>query len=144
MKFVKHIIGCADEHSCTENIPLQYYPLVNSTLFTIRHDTNHSSASWSSLRDLIAYAIRSGYLSSSLSVNGSRLDSDASKFNISVMESYDVLIQVIDFQYDFSNEGSSPSDLLLDYQRDYYHHPIYYNYYYIIIHVAYNSPLYKI
>ena len=46
------------------------------------------------------------YLSSSLSVNGSRLASDASKFNLSqtAMER-GVLKQMIDFWYNFSDEG---------------------------------------
>jgi hypothetical protein len=98
----------SDEYPYTENTmaPLQYYPLVNSdsnTLFTISHDTDLSS-SWTS--SIIASAIRSGYLSSSLNVNGSRLASDASKFNISqtAMES-GVLTQVINFRYSFSDEG---------------------------------------
>ena len=100
-------IGCteSDEHPYTENIPLQYYPLVNgdsnNTLFTISHDTN-LSLSWTS--SIIARAI--GYLSSSLSVNGSRLAFDASKFNISqtAMEN-GILTQVINFRYNFSDEG---------------------------------------
>ena len=95
---------CADEYPNTGNTPLQYYPLVNSTLFTIIHDTNLSS-SWTS--NITASIIRSSrYLSSSLSVNGLRLASDASKFNLSLttMES-GVLTQVINFQYNFSDEG---------------------------------------
>ena len=46
------------------------------------------------------------YLSSSLSVNGSSLASDASKFNLSQTAlGSGVLTQVIDFQYYFSDEG---------------------------------------
>ena len=54
------------------------------------------------------------YLSSSLSVNGSILASDASKFNLSqtAMES-GVLTQVIDFQYNFSDEGFYIHNLLI-------------------------------
>ena len=86
--------------------PLQYYPLVNgdsNTLLTISHDTNLSS-SWT--YNITAAVIRSAYLSSSLSVNGSPLAFDASKFNISqtAMES-GVLKQVMNFQYNFSDEG---------------------------------------
>ena len=94
---------CANNHPNTGNTPLQYYPLVNN-LFTIIHDTNFSS-SWTST--IIASIIRSSrYLSSSLSRNGSRLASDASKFNLSltIMES-GVLTQGISFQYNFSDEG---------------------------------------
>jgi hypothetical protein len=99
-------IGCADDYPYTENTPLQYYPLVNSDsniLFTISHDTNFSS-SWTSNIDITDRAIR--YLSSSLSVNGSRLASDASKFNLlqTAMEN-GVLTQVINFQYNISDEG---------------------------------------
>ena len=102
--FYENKAGCADEYPYTENISLQYYPLVNSdssTLFRISHDTNLSSI-WTS--NITASAIRD--LSSSLSVNGTRLASDASKFNIShtAMES-SVLTQVIDFRYNCSDEG---------------------------------------
>ena len=94
---------CADDHPSTGNTPLQYYPLVTN-LFTIIHDTDFSS-SWTSI--ITASIIRSSrYLSSSLSRNGSRLPSDASKFNLSltIMES-GVLTQGISFQYNFSDEG---------------------------------------
>ena len=95
---------CADNHpNIIGNTPLHYYPLVTN-LFTIIHDTNFSS-SWTST--ITASIIRSSrYLSSSLSRNGSRLASDASKFNLSltIMES-GVLTQGISFQYNFSDEG---------------------------------------
>lgn len=89
-----------------EKLPLQYYPLVNgdsNTLLTISHDTNLSS-SWT--LNITAAVIRSNYLSSSLSVNGSRLASDASKFNVSqiAMEN-NILKLVLNFQYNFSDEG---------------------------------------
>ena len=76
------IIGCCEGADVD---PLQYYPLVNgdsNTLLTISHDTNLSS-SWTF--NITAALIRSNYLSSSLSVNGSQLASDALKFNISQM-----------------------------------------------------------
>ena len=75
------IIGCADEYPYTENPSVQYYPLVSgdvSTLLTISHDTNLSS-SWT--YNIISNALND--VSSALSVNGSRLASDASKFNLS-------------------------------------------------------------
>ena len=89
-----------------EKLPLQYYPLVNgdsNTLLTIGHDTNLSS-SWT--LNITAAVIRSNYLSSSLSVNGSRLASDASKFNVSqIATENNILKLVLNFQYNFSDEG---------------------------------------
>ena len=102
----KNLIGCADEQYHTGSQPLQYYPLANnisSTLFIVSHDINVSS-SWT--LSITAGVIRSGYLSSSLSVNGSRLASDASKFNIAqTARESGVLTQVINFQYNFSDAG---------------------------------------
>ena len=97
-------IGCADEYPYTENPSIQYYPLVNgdvSTLLTISRDTNLSS-SWTS--DIISDALNYAY--SSLSVNGSRLASDACKFNLSqrTMEP-GILTEVINFLYNISDEG---------------------------------------
>ena len=97
-------IGCADEHPYTEISPPWYYPLVNgdvSTLLTISHDTNLSS-SWTS--DIISDTLNG--VSSALSVNGLRLSSDASKFNLSrtVMEP-GTLTEVINFLYNISDEG---------------------------------------
>ena len=64
------------------------------------------------------------YLSSSLSVNGSRLASDASKFNLSqtAMER-GVLTQMIDFWYNFSDEG-------------FYIHSLYFSDPYYLLHVG--------
>ena len=97
-------IGCADEHSYTENPSIQYYPLVNgdiSTLMTISHDTNLSS-SWTS--SIISNALND--VSSTLSVNGSRLASDASKFNLSrTVMGLSILTEVINFLYNISDEG---------------------------------------
>ena len=102
----KNLIDCADEQYHTGSQPLQYYPLANnisSTLFTVSHDINVSS-SWT--LSITAGVIRSGYLSSSLSMNGSRLASDASKFNITqAARESGVLTQVMNFQYNFSDEG---------------------------------------
>ena len=87
-----------------ENLPVQYYPLANdnsTTLLTVSHDTNLSS-SWTF--NLLAGVLN--YVHSALNVNGSRLASDASKFNLSqiAMES-GILTQVINFQYNLSDEG---------------------------------------
>ena len=83
-----------------ENLPLQYYPLINAFL-TISHDTNLlSSWTYNTVSDIL------NYVSSALSVNGSRLASNASKFNLSqtVMES-GTLTQVINFLYNISDGG---------------------------------------
>ena len=122
-------IGYVNKYPFIENLPLQYYPSVNGdtdTLLTISHDTNLSS-SWTF--NVTAGVITSNYLSSSLSVNGSRLASDASKFNVSqiAIES-NILKLVLSFRYNFSDEGfyihylyfSDPYDLY-DVLRDQSH-----------------------
>ena len=91
-----------------ENLPLRYYPLVkgdSNTSLTVSHDTNLSS-SWTFNITAGIITSKFNYLSSALSVNGSRLASDASKFNISqtAMES-GILTKEINFQYNFSDEG---------------------------------------
>ena len=99
-----------------ENLPLQYYPLINgdvSTLLTISRDTNLSSSwTYNIISDIL------NYVSSALSVNGLRLASDASKFNLSqrAMEP-GILTEVINFLYNISDEG-----LYVHYQ---YSDPIY-------------------
>ena len=86
------------------NLPIQYYPLINrdvSTLLMISHDTNLSSSwTYNIVSDIL------NYVSSALSMNGSRLASDASKFNLShTVMGPGTLTQVINFQYNISDEG---------------------------------------
>ena len=88
-----------------KKLPLHHYPPVTgafSSLLTITHDTNLTS-SWTF--NITVGVITSDYVSSVLSVNGSRLTS-ISKFNLSqTIIQPNILTQVIKFLYNSSDEG---------------------------------------
>ena len=101
--------------SIVENLPPHYYPLVHgneSTLLTIDHYTNLTSA-WT--LNITAGVISSGYVSSTLSVNGETLAADASKYNLSqTATELGLLKQVINLQYNLSDEGFYVQHLYFD------------------------------